>query len=93
MLFKDDFTFLKNEKTLFGDLAIITGIISFVPILFKMTKTKNTSNFTWGNLYLAIFSNIMWVLYGLSSNSITNIVSGILYFIIYFYISSIKFHN
>jgi len=89
------FSFIKSESIpsaeFFGDFAIITGIISFFPIIINMWYTKNTSNFTWINLMLALISNIMWISYGVLSNSNTNIASGTLYFFIYLYIFLIKF--
>ncbi len=80
-----------KRAEIYGDLAIITGIVSFLPVIFNMWHTKDTSNFTWLNLLLAFTSNIMWILYGLITGSNTNIISGSLYFLIYFYISIIKF--
>lgn len=81
-----------NKQTL-GTLAIITGIISFLPILFRMHDTRNTSNFTWINLTLALVSNILWFLYGYLTKSFANIVSGVLYFLIYLYIVNVKINT
>jgi uncharacterized protein with PQ loop repeat len=78
------------NKYIIGQLAIFTGIISFFPIMHKMWITKNHSNFTWGNLCLALFSNAMWFYYGILSSSNINIFSGILFFLIYSYISMFK---
>lgn len=78
-----------QNKNILGDLAIITGIVSFIPIMYKMWFTKNTSNFTWINLTLALISNLLWIMYGLSNNTV-NKISGALYFCIYSYITVIK---
>lgn len=82
---------IKINKHVVGIIAVLTGIISFIPILMKMNTTHNANNFTWLNLGLALFSNITWLLYGYLTKSFTNMISGILYFIIYSYIVWIKF--
>jgi uncharacterized protein with PQ loop repeat len=80
------------DKThIYGNLAIIIGIISFIPIILKMFETKDTNNFTWTNLFLAVLSNIMWILYGSSIGSESVIISGVLYLLIYVFICFIKF--
>jgi uncharacterized protein with PQ loop repeat len=84
---------IRVNKHIIGIIAVITGIISFIPILMRMRTTHNATNFTWLNLGLALISNVAWFLYGYLTKSNTNIVSGILYFIIYSYIVSIKFVN
>ena len=50
---------IKIDKHLYGKLAIVTGIISFIPIMYQIWKTKNTSNFTHKNLLLALFSSCL----------------------------------
>lgn len=77
-------------KRMIGLFAVGFGIISFIPIIVKMWKTKNADNFTNLNLLLAIISNILWIYYGNISNTLDNIISGVLYFFIYFYILLIK---
>lgn len=81
---------IKIDKHLYGKLAIITGIISFFPIMYQIWKTKNTSNFTHKNLLLALFSNIMWIIYGIKGNTSANLWSGLLYLGIYSYIMIFK---
>lgn len=83
-------TQIKFDKHIIGKLAILTGIISFFPIMYKMWITKNHSNFTWGNLCLALFSNAMWFYYGNLTSSSANLWSGTLFFIIYSYILVFK---
>lgn len=82
---------LRLNKHVIGMIAVLSGIISFIPILMKMSVTHNASNFTWINLFLALFSNVTWLFYGYLTNSSSNIISGILYFIIYSFIVWIKF--
>jgi len=81
---------LKKNKNLIGKLAIITGIISFFPIMYRIWLTKNTTNFTYKNLGLALFSNALWMYYGVLGNTSANLWSGILYFGIYGYILFFK---
>ncbi len=80
-----------TDPNIYGNLAILLGIISFLPIMVKISRSKKTNNFTWLNLSLALISNIMWIIYGICSSSIANIVSGVLYFIIYSFIVIYKY--
>lgn len=81
---------LTIDKHLIGKIAIFTGIVSFIPIMYEMWKTKNTANFTWVNLFLALFSNLMWLHYGMIADTPANLWSGVLYFGIYLYILIFK---
>ena len=47
---------------IYGKLAVITGIISYIPLMYEVWKTKDTRNFTNSSLLIAIFSNIMWIM-------------------------------
>ena len=80
----------KIDKEIYGKLAIATGIISFIPIMYQIWKTKDTRNFTHKNLLLAIFSNIMWIIYGIKSDTSATKWSGLLYMSIYCYIMFFK---
>jgi len=66
-----------------GLLATLIGIISFLPIIYKIIVTKKTDNFTISSLTLALISNVLWIIYGTSNKLFTPFLSGILYFIIY----------
>lgn len=81
---------VKLNKHTIGNLAIITGIVSFIPIMVTMWITKNHSNFTWSNLVLALTSNLLWLYYGVFTGTSANFWSGILYFLIYLYILVFK---
>ena len=78
-----------NENVI-GSMAIVLGIVSFLPILYKIWKTKDTRNFTTTNLILALISNTLWIYYGTMKNASVNIWSGSLYFSIYIYIMIFK---
>lgn len=77
-------------KRLIGLMAIGFGIVSFIPIMIKMWKTRDADNFTNINLTLAFISNLFLIYYGNIANTVDNIISGILYFLIYLYIFIIK---
>jgi len=66
-----------------GFLATLIGIVSFLPIIYKIIKTKNTVNFTITNLILALLSNVLWIVYGVGDSLFMPTLSGVLYFIIY----------
>lgn len=83
---------IKLDKHFIGTLAIMTGIVSFIPIMVSMWITKNHSNFTWLNLALALTSNLLWLYYGVFTNTSANVWSGILYFFIYVYILMFKIY-
>lgn len=66
-----------------GLLATIIGIISFMPIIYRIIMTHDTSNFTYTNLSLALVSNLLWIVFGINKNVTTSTISGALYLIIY----------
>jgi len=73
-----------------GILATIIGIISFIPVVYVVYKTKKTNNFPYSTLLLALLSNLLWVIYGIYAPASANILAGSLYFIIYTFILYIK---
>lgn len=84
---------LQINKGVIGSIAVLTGLVSFFPIIMKMSKTRDANNFTWLNLTLALISNSFFFAYGYLTKSNTNIASGTLYFLIYLFIVYIKFYN
>lgn len=75
-----------SDTKIYGYLATAIGIISFLPILFKIYKSKNTDNFTYANLALALVSNLLWIVYGKYINAYATLASGVLYMIVYGFI-------
>lgn len=72
-----------------GLLATIIGIISFLPVVYLVYKTKNTSNFPYKTLILAIMSNVLWIYYALATKTPTDdqvAFMGTLYLFIYLFI-------
>ena len=82
---------MKNNLIIaIGILATIIGIISFIPVILIIYKTKKTNNFPYYSIFLQIISNILWLIYGIYKKAYANMISGILYFLIYFFILYIK---
>lgn len=78
-----------NLTHLTGTLATLIGIISFLPVLYLIYQTKNTANFPYQTLVLAIISNVLWIVYATngSPHVDTQIAfMGCLYLCIYLYI-------
>ena len=73
-----------------GLLATIIGIISFMPILYHIILTDETGNFTITNLILALISNTLWIIYGITNGLYTPTISGVLYLMIYGFIMIYK---
>lgn len=72
-----------------GLLATIIGIISFLPVVYLVYKTKNTSNFPYKTLILAIISNILWIYYAVATKTPADdqiAFMGTLYLCIYLFI-------
>jgi uncharacterized protein with PQ loop repeat len=76
-----------------GLAATIIGIISFIPVVEHVNSTKKTDNFPYATLYIALLSNLLWVLYGVLKGASATIVMGALYFAIYAFILYVKFMN
>ena len=74
----------------FAGLAATTiGLISFLPILYVVYKTKKTKNFPYRALILALISNLLWIFYAAAKDHIIDkqlMFMGILYFFIYAFI-------
>ncbi len=72
-----------------GYLATIIGIISFLPVIYIVFKTKKTINFPFNTLILALISNLLWIIYSISKYpNIDKQIAfmGLLYFSMYFFI-------
>ena len=74
-----------------GIIATLIGLISFLPVVRVVYKSRKTNNFPYSTLYLAIISNILWIIYGLNEPALSSAFSGVVYSLIYSYILYIKF--
>ena len=80
---------IEHPAKIAGLLATIIGIISYLPVVYTVYKTKKTTNFPYKALFLAIISNSLWIYYGLSNPKGMDkqiILMGVLYFLIYVFI-------
>ena len=91
MVFIAELNKLKSNVFYLGLAATIIGIISFLPVVETVHKTRTTSNFPYSTLFIALLSNALWMVYGLTKNATATIIMGLLYFTIYSYILYVKF--
>lgn len=87
---------LKNYIGVVGFLGTIVGVISFLPVLYVVYKTKKTNNFPYKALLLALVSNLLWIFYAFKKGPKVDTqvaFMGILYFLIYSFILHTKITN
>jgi len=75
---------------MYGFLALIFGLSSFLPIVYNIIKTKNTSNFIWSALLLALLASVFILLEGNQTGSLFLMINGIIYTLLYIIIIFIK---
>lgn len=78
-----------NYVSVAGIIATIIGILSFLPVIYVVYKSKNTSNFPYNSLVLAITSNLLWIYYAISNKPQIDYplaIKGTVYLLIYTYI-------
>ena len=81
--------FVQPHIGLAGLAATIIGIISFLPVIYIVYRTKKTDNFPFKALLLALISNTLWIYYAIAKGPVIDIeiaLSGALYFFIYSFI-------
>jgi len=79
-----------------GLAATFVGIISYIPVVYLVYKTKHTKNFPVKALLLAIMSNTLWIYYAVAKEPETDTqvaLMGVLYFCIYSFILYTKLTN
>ena len=88
--------YAETHSKIAGFLATIIGIISFVPVIYVVYKTKKTVNFPYRTLILALISNLLWIYYSVAKYPKIDFqvaFMGVLYFFIYLFILQTKvFH-
>jgi len=85
--------YAETHSKIAGFLATIIGIISFVPVLYVVYKTKKTVNFPYRTLILALISNLLWIYYSVAKYPKIDFqvaFMGVLYFFIYLFILHTK---
>lgn len=84
---------MSYSTELVGLIASLIGIISFLPLLYTIYRTKNTKNFPYITLTLSIISNLLWVIYGYLEKALSTTVIGLFYLITYTFIFIVKTFN
>lgn len=79
-----------NIKENIGYIGTILSVLSFLPVVIYIYKTKKTNNFPYTTLILAILGNFLILLNGYFSKNNIVIFMGIIFVIIYLFIMFIK---
>lgn len=85
--------YAETHSKIIGFLATIIGIISFLPVIYVVYKTKKTLNFPYRTLILALLSNLLWIYYSVVKYPEIDFqiaFMGTLYFFIYLFILQTK---
>tara|TARA_Y100000389_G_scaffold201314_1_gene243726 strand:+ start:749 stop:1012 length:264 start_codon:yes stop_codon:yes gene_type:complete len=77
-------------KEFIGYTGTILSVLSFLPLLINIYKTKKTNNFPYSTLILAILGNFLILLNGYFSKNNIVIFMGSIFVIIYLFIIFIK---
>ncbi len=67
-----------DSTTLIGYIAAFCTTISFLPQAFQTIKTKNTEGISLTMYSIFTFGTIMWLVFGLMSNSYPIIFANII---------------
>tara|TARA_R110002072_G_scaffold193057_4_gene350249 strand:+ start:810 stop:1109 length:300 start_codon:yes stop_codon:yes gene_type:complete len=81
---------IANYKNYIGYSATIISIISFIPVILNIAKTKKTNNFPFRTIFLALLGNSLFLLNGLLTSNNVMIFMGIVFVLLYSYILHIK---
>jgi len=73
-----------------GYIGIVFTLLSFIPVILNIAKTKKTNNFPYKTIILAYIGKILLLLNGILANNHVLTFMGGLLFIIYSYILYIK---
>ena len=84
---------INHYTKLVGDMAIVIGIISYMPVLLTIYKTKKTNNFPYKSLVFLVMAQILWVIYGYLASANATLISGLLFLLIYLFILYTKYTN
>ena len=81
-----------NKKQI-ESLGIIAGIfstIAFIPQIYQIYKTDNTSSFSYVTIIVYLIGQSLWSIYGIINNKGTIVVFSVSSIIIYLLILHIK---
>lgn len=79
-------------KEIIGYFAIIFGIFSFLPVIINIYKTKQTNNFPYKTIILALISNFLFLISGILKKDFVLIFMGIIFLSVYSFIFFTKFN-
>jgi len=79
-----------NYKEIIGYIGTIFSILSFLPVILNIYKTKKTNNFPLKTIILAYLGNGFILLNGILSKNHVLIFMGSIFVLIYSYILYIK---
>ncbi|MGV8176925.1 MAG: SemiSWEET family sugar transporter [Candidatus Bilamarchaeaceae archaeon] len=74
-----------------GLCAAFCTTFAFLPQLIKSWNTKSVKDFSWGMLGLYVLGVFLWLVYGLSINSLPMILANILTEIFVLVLVALKF--
>ena len=83
-----DFYGIKKKNI--GYIATILSLISFLPILHNVYKTKKTNNFSYASIALSFLISALWIFYGSHTNSFVTILRSIVFIFIFSSILYVK---
>ena len=78
---------------LVGEMAMALGIISFIPVVHTVYRTKKTNNFPYKSLFFLVISQMLWIVYGHLVSANATFISGIFFSLIYLFILYTKYTN
>lgn len=76
-----------------GELAAFLGVVSFIPIVYTVYRTKKTNNFPYKSIFFVLMSQMLWIVYGYFISAIATLVSGIFFSLIYLFILYTKYSH
>ena len=79
-----------NYKQIIGYAGTIFSILSFLPVVLNIYKTKKTNNFPYKTIILAYLGNGLILLNGILSKNNVLIFMGTIFVLIYSYILYVK---
>jgi uncharacterized protein with PQ loop repeat len=83
-------TNIKNERI--GLIAVSLSVISFLPLLYHVTKNRTTLSITYCWLILGIIAQCFWFYYAFSNMITPMLLTSSFYIISYIYLSSWKYY-
>ena len=87
---KEERTIFNIKKSNFGYIATVLSIISFLPIVYNIYKTKKTNNFNYISIFISFFISGLWIYFGIHEKSTVTMLRSMLFICIYAFILYMK---